>query len=65
MKDRICPFMTRPKKYTGSIESGYIYCQKEKCMAWGVTHKQVKTDGFKGNFVEIMGCKLIDRGETA
>jgi len=59
---KICPFMSRIGKYTGTYN-----CQKEKCMAW-VSKKEIPTCTYisGGGFVEGVKiheayCKLIDR----
>ena len=58
MDKKICPFMSR------NISHSWKECQKEKCMAWGVT-SYIFSDGKDevGNQMKspVYGCKLIEQ----
>ena len=57
-EEKICPIMTHEKLFdygqTKQLEP--VYCQKEKCMAWGCIGYEPSTK------VNEYGCKLIEGG---
>lgn len=62
MEEKICPFRSRPH-LMNTTWSQEIYCQKESCMAWGLT-KQARNVDFEKQELEFdygYGCKLIER----
>jgi len=53
--EKICPFMSKSgtQMHTiGLVDS--VYCQKERCMAWGVCGRNAAAPD-----PVIMGCRLI------
>jgi len=52
--DKICPFMSRPdgtSNTDGSPRVAAVYCQKERCAAWGEKERLPTRP--------VIGCRLI------